>query len=456
MSDSRDNKNYGDFRAPTSAESESTQNVSSSLPSAASRRPWTPNPIPFLFLALASPLIGYALWPFYSAIRLADSREAAERFTPHFEPERKTAADENERRRYLTRPQRVDAAPYAATQEEVKRWTSASQPSLRLRSDAADWSVDGETAAARKAGTRQTLTLYGDHPNDDVELAFRWIPAGTFEFGSRFDELKRDENDVFPARRETVERGFWLLETETTERMRLRVERGKYAPNPAGLLTLGEKRLDEPLLRYELRALLYAFPTMKIHWYDALRFCRRLNELDGKPAGLKFRLPTEVEWEYACRAGTTTAHNVGEELRAVDASFKLDASSAFDEFPFPTNVASFPPNAWGLYDMSGNAAELCAPALDAPLVFPSEKELRLAEYYDSLAWVARGGSYESDKSDCRSASRVAPSLLPDDVVGFRLALVPDDETPSYNENADLSPTDDAKSSETSEEPPIRD
>lgn len=100
MSDSRDNKNYGDFRAPTSAESESTQNVSSSLPSAASRRPWSPNPIPFLFLALASPLIGYALWPFYSAIRLADLKESTERFTPHFEPERKTAANENERRRY--------------------------------------------------------------------------------------------------------------------------------------------------------------------------------------------------------------------------------------------------------------------------------------------------------------------------------------------------------------------
>lgn len=436
MSDSRDNKDYGDFRAPTSS-------VSSSLPPA-SQRPWSPNPIPFLFLALASPFIGYALWPFYSAIRLADSKRAMERFTPHFEPERKTAADENERRRYLTRPQRVDAAPYAATQEQVKRWTSASETSLRLRSDAADWSADVE----REAGTRQTLTLYGDNPSDDVELAFRWIPAGTFEFGSRFDDPERDENDVFPARRETVERGFWLLETETTERMRLRVERGKYAPNPAGLRTLEEKRLEDSLLRYELRALLYAFPTMKIHWYDALRFCRRLNRLEGKPKGFKFRLPTEVEWEYACRAGTTTPYCVGEELRADDASFKLDDSSSLDEFPFPANVAGFPPNAWGLYDMSGNAAELCAPAPDAPLVFPSEKELVLAEYYDRLAWVARGGSYESDKSDCRSASRVAPSLLPDDVVGFRLALVPDDETPPYNENADLSPTDDAESTET--------
>jgi len=209
MSDSRDNKNYGDFRAPTSA----------------TRR------------------------------RRALRRDA---------------------RASKTLDERVEnVAPIAFGRRGLER---------RRRNRRRSQSRNASNANA-----------VGDHPNDDVELAFRWMPTGTFEFGSRFDELKRDENDVFPARRETVERGFWLLETETTERMRLRVERGKYAPNPAGLLTLGKKRLDESLLRYELRALLYAFPTMKIHWYDALRFCRRLNELDGKPAGLKFRLPTEVE-----------------------------------------------------------------------------------------------------------------------------------------------------------------
>ena len=85
-------------------------------------------------------------------------------------------------------------------------------------------------------------------------------------------------------------------------------------------------------------------PVESVSWYDAMEFCNRLSQRTGK----KYTLPTADQWEYACRAGTTTEYNVGDELTKKDANFDSDGT---------TPVRQYPPNAWGLYDCHGNVWE---------------------------------------------------------------------------------------------------
>lgn len=97
------------------------------------------------------------------------------------------------------------------------------------------------------------------------------------------------------------------------------------------------------------------YPVETVGWEDAVEFCRRLSEMPAEQtAGRSYRLPTEAEWEYACRAGTTTAFHVGETLTTEQAHFDATKSSG------PIPIGSYAPNAFGLYDMHGNLQEWCA------------------------------------------------------------------------------------------------
>ncbi len=196
-----------------------------------------------------------------------------------------------------------------------------------------------------------------------------------------------------------------------------------------------------------LRPLVYSYPPERVNWFEALRFCRRLNELNGKPVGLQFRLPTEIEWERACRAGASTPYDDGAELTVDDAHFfALESSGssfldAIDSFlptarTNPANVARFKPNAWGLYDMRGNVAEICAIDPDAPPLYDGEISEKVRKRYGYGRYVLRGGSRGTPSDACRSASRARPSILPFSIAGFRIALVPDDETPPYDAEAE--------------------
>jgi formylglycine-generating enzyme required for sulfatase activity len=149
-------------------------------------------------------------------------------------------------------------------------------------------------------------------------------------------------------------------------------------------------------------------PVNRVSWFESVEFCERLSA----HTGLEYRLPSEAEWEYACRAGTTTPFHFGETIT----SDLVNYDGTLDPYPYAsalkgiyrgctTDVGSFPPNAFGLYDMHGNAFEWCLDHWhenyqDAP--------------HDGSAWVVggyvdrrsfRGGSCDYDAWNCRSAFR---------------------------------------------------
>ena len=161
-------------------------------------------------------------------------------------------------------------------------------------------------------------------------------------------------------------------------------------------------------------------------WIEAVAYCNALNaqqmKLGTVPPGYVYRLPTEAEWEYACRAGTTTEFTSGPELHCSQARFSFSAHTGASCLGFgPLPVGSCAPNAWGLYDMHGNVAEWCldshAPLSPSPAVDPY-----VGGFPDR---VVRGGAWAFDSSICRSAARdfgfpeFASSGL-----GFRVVLAP--------------------------------
>ena len=292
---------------------------------------------------------------------------------------------------------------------EAGKWSQAPVPKLRAPQDA-NWSDNGE----RSGGTLQTLTLYDGDSSRNVDLRFRWIP------GSAADGTGRDATAAVQGQA-TVERGFWLLETETTEKIVFRLEAHN---TPFSLFSLPNDQTSILALSgRRARPLLFAFPA-RVDFEEARRLCEQLNSLEGKPDGFAFRLPTEAEWERACRAGTTTPFNVGEELTFRDAVFaEPDASYHLNG---SGNVGLFKSNAWGLYDMHGNLAEWTTAVENAPNTDVSDAE---------PTFVLRGGSFDSTVDACASSAREVVASRREARkrlnAGFRIALAPvdDPETP---------------------------
>ncbi len=165
-------------------------------------------------------------------------------------------------------------------------------------------------------------------------------------------------------------------------------------------------------------------PVEQVSWYDAVEFCKRLSRETGRD----YRLPSEAEWEYACRAGTTTPFYFGEtitgELANYDASQTYAGESKRENRGKNTPFGQFPPNAFGLYDMHGNVWEWCA---------DTWHENYRGAPTDGSAWTRdgndnrsplRGGSWGFNPVHCRSARRFNLDLARDFIfggVGFRVA-----------------------------------
>ena len=242
----------------------------------------------------------------------------------------------------------------------------------------------------RKARERTTLTIKG------VEYAFRWCPAGTFMMGSPQNEANRRDSET--QHQVILSRGFWMLETEVTQGMWASV----MGNNPSS--SKGIK-----------------LPVECVSWDDCQEYIKKLNGMKVAPAGFKFSLPTEAQWEYACRAGTTTAYSFGNTLSSEQANFGSETK----------DVGSYPANAWGLYDMHGNVWELCADWYGEYPIGAVTDPMGADRGWNRV--IRGGGKYSGYAHHCRSALRdsntfaggreIVLAHMPGDRVGLRLSLV---------------------------------
>jgi formylglycine-generating enzyme required for sulfatase activity len=170
----------------------------------------------------------------------------------------------------------------------------------------------------------------------------------------------------------------------------------------------------------------------QVSWHDAMEFCRRLSQRFGRV----FSLPSEAQWEYACRAGTTTPFAFGPtlspELANYDATVSYANGPKGEKRGETTPVGGFPANAWGLQDMHGTVWEWCLDHWhDSYAGAPTDGRARLSSAGEDATRLLRGGSWYHDPGDCRSAyrDRSRPGVA-DDLVGFRVVCLPQD--PSLN------------------------
>ncbi|HRH75311.1 MAG TPA: formylglycine-generating enzyme family protein, partial [Zoogloea sp.] len=240
---------------------------------------------------------------------------------------------------------------------------------------ACDWGRDryGYFARIDVAGVRQTL---------------RWIPPGRFLMGSPEDERDRYDREG-PQHQVTLTRGFWLSDTACTQALWLAVLGGE---NPSGFRGDPER------------------PVEKVSWDDVTaRFLPGLQRHLG--VEVEAELPTEAEWEYACRAGTKTAYSFGE-------AFEPSRANVNSAETVPVKARA--PNPWGLYQMHGNVLEWCA---DDRRPYGAESVTDPAGDREGAGRALRGGAWNLEPWWARSAYRYG--LHRDDryvFIGFRFAL----------------------------------
>ena len=215
-----------------------------------------------------------------------------------------------------------------------------------------------------------------------IGMSFKLIPAGEFTMGSTSSEAGRESDEA--QRRVWINSAFAIGVHEVTQSNYKKV----MGDNPSDFEGANN-------------------PVENVSWNDAVKFCAKLSTLPAeRAAGRIYRLPTEAEWEYACRGGTTTAYCFGDDAK------ELSKYGWFDDNSWKTThaVGEKLPNGWGLYDMHGNVWEWCTDK------FGSDR-------------VIRGGSWGNAAINCRAAYRnyIHPTFrawpdVPKSYFGFRIAL----------------------------------
>jgi formylglycine-generating enzyme required for sulfatase activity len=207
------------------------------------------------------------------------------------------------------------------------------------------------------------------HITNSIGMEFVLIAAGTFQMGA-LDNI----DDAQPVHQVTISQPFYLGKYAVTQ--------GQWQavtwPNPSQFK--GDRNR----------------PVEQVSWEDAQEFIRQLNVKEG---GARYRLPTEAEWEYACRAGSTTAYSFGDDPRQLDAYGWYSRKSGGTPHP----VGQLKPNAWGLYDMHGNVFEWVkdwyGEYTPEPVTDPQGPA-------SGSRRVFRGGSWFDRASNCQSAYRI--------------------------------------------------
>jgi formylglycine-generating enzyme required for sulfatase activity len=290
--------------------------------------------------------------------------------------------------------QEVQEIQYADALGNTNQWFSLTNIVL---GDAPFVFVDA-TAPVGSSRLYRSVALTAPGPD---QAGWAWIPPGSFIMGSPLTEHDRSTNES-PQTVVTISKGYWMKRYEVTQ--------GEYTSligtNPATFT--GDMNQ----------------PVEQVSWYDAYTFCARLTVQEraaGRvPAGYEYRLPTEAEWEYAARAGTTTSFSFGDDPTYTTlpeyAWFNGDSNLTSHD------VGTKKPNPWGLYDMAGNVWEWCedwyAPYAGGSATDPTGP-------FSGSAKVMRGGSWHFAGGDARSADR--NFNVPDFAsfgIGIRVVLAP--------------------------------
>jgi len=243
----------------------------------------------------------------------------------------------------------------------------------------------------------------GELMENSVGMTLAYIPPGKFVRGSPDNEAYRDADET--QAEVSISRGFFMATTEVSQEQWQDV--------------MGQPmRMEDPDSDFMGRSL----PVHSVTWEQAQEFCRRLSEKEGKT----YRLPTEAEWEYAARAGTSTPYNTGKDrLTSREANIYDPSGEGLDSISAVGSVGQ--PNAWGLYDMHGNVAEWTAdwsaPYPDGAQTDPQGPEAREGRV-DLAMKIVRGGSFIDDAYLTRSANRSEASpVVANSYTGFRPVLV---------------------------------
>jgi formylglycine-generating enzyme required for sulfatase activity/RES domain-containing protein len=293
------------------------------------------------------------------------------------------------------------------------------------------WFYDARLLPNARAGTPQAGPPWQEPLGAEVALEMVPIPAGEFLMGSPEDEEGRTGNEG-PQHRVRLA-PFSLARTPITQAQWRQVARWQPAPgdppwerelNPEPSFFKGVLPVEIRISEHDRR------PVERVSWFDAQEFCRRLSQRTGRT----YTLPSESQWEYACRAGTTMPYAFGTTL----SQWQANAASSGT-----TKVASFPANAWGLHDMHGNVYEWCldhwhrgyegAPADGSAWLSTTEQQDQSTTKAvndgtdDPEGRMLRGGSWFGNPRYCRSAYRgLNHPVNRNDGIGFRVCCLPQD------------------------------
>lgn len=249
-------------------------------------------------------------------------------------------------------------------------------------------------AVSTRAETGIDVPVAGSDFNlETLKLDLIWIDSGSFLMGSSVTEVDRDEAEG-PPTRVTLTHGFWLGKTEVTQ-MQYEAVTGE---NPSAFKKAGKNA-----------------PVEHVSWIMAMAYCGQLTDREREagrlPEGYEYTLPTEAEWEYVYRAGTT-----GEYVGSPDVMGWIESNSGGTTH----SVAQKPPNPWGLHDMTGNVLEWC---YDWYGRYPGGEVIDPTGPRRGHYRIARGGCWRMNGEVARAAARSGGSAARVDyTLGFRIAL----------------------------------
>lgn len=264
------------------------------------------------------------------------------------------------------------------------------------------WFVYGEVSSAQPP----------EEITNSIGMKLKLIPKGTFSMGSPPSE--QGSHDDESLHQVTITQDYYLSVYEVTQ-AQYKTITGKNPSYFQGKVI--ERHPQTGRVEKEISIDSANYPVEQVTWDDAVDFCKRLSDLpQEKQAGRVYKLPTEAQWEYACRAGSQTAFDFGPEANSLGnhAWFVMNSNGRTHA------VGEKQPNAWGLYDMHGNVWEWCSDWFgDYPKASVSDP----AGVKDGTYRILRGGSWDYAAAYCRSANRngLGPSSRYNDF-GFRVAL----------------------------------